>query len=211
MRKHLILIGLLAIAAMVITSCESTSNTANNSGSNANRGNLNANAANSNSYSTTNAIVNSVSNAVDKVTGNTDEDFIKNATLGGMSEVELGKLAASKAANAEVKKFGQMMVTDHSKANADLKALAAKKNIQVASETDSSHKSTLTDLQGKSGAEFDKDYVADMVDDHEKDVKEFKDKAENAKDPDIKAFAAKTLPTLQKHLDAIKAIQAKMK
>ncbi|MEP6848933.1 MAG: DUF4142 domain-containing protein, partial [Acidobacteriota bacterium] len=149
--------------------------------------------------------------AVDKVTGNTDEDFIKNAAIGGMSEVELGKLAASKATNAEVKKFGQMMVTDHTKANTELKALAAKKNFQIATETDSSHKSTLTTLQGKSGADFDKNYVDDMVSDHEKDVKEFQDKAQNAKDPDVKAFAAKTLPTLQKHLDAIKAIQAKMK
>ncbi|MEP7075811.1 MAG: DUF4142 domain-containing protein, partial [Acidobacteriota bacterium] len=149
--------------------------------------------------------------AVDKVTGNTDEDFIKNAAIGGMSEVELGKLAASKATNAEVKKFGQMMVIDHTKANTELKALAAKKNFPIATETDSSHKSTLTTLQGKSGADFDKDYVDDMVSDHEKDVKEFQDKAQNAKDPDVKAFAAKTLPTLQKHLDAIKAIQAKMK
>jgi putative membrane protein len=127
-----------------------------------------------------------------------------------MSEVELGKLASTKAANAEVKKFGQMMVTDHSKANEELKALATKKGWTLPTESDSSHKSTLDTLKNKSGADFDKEYVEEMVDDHVTDVKAFEDKAKNATDPDLKAFAEKTLPTLRKHLDAIKAIQAKM-
>ena len=103
------------------------------------------------------------------------------------------------------------MVTDHSKANDELKALAKKKNWTLPAEPDSSTKSTLDSLKSKTGADFDKEYVSEMVDDHEKDVKAFQDKAQNATDPDLKAFAAKTLPTLQKHLDAIKAIQAKMK
>jgi putative membrane protein len=62
-----------------------------------------------------------------------------------------------------------------------------------------------------SGAEFDREYVEMMVDDHEKDVAKFKEQSEDSSDPDAKAFAAKTLPTLQKHLDLIKALQAKMK
>jgi putative membrane protein len=128
-----------------------------------------------------------------------------------MSEVELGKMASTKAASADVKNFGQMMVTDHSKANDELKALATKKGWKLPAEVDSSHKSTADDLRNRVGADFDKAYVEEMVDDHETDVKAFEDKAKNATDPDLKAFAEKTLPTLRKHLDAIKAIQAKMK
>jgi putative membrane protein len=109
-----------------------------------------------------------------------------------------------------VKKFGQMMVEDHSKANTELKALAAKKGVTLPTELDSEKKSTLEQLRGEAGADFDREYVEDMVDDHEKDVAAFERQAQNAADPDIKSFAAKTLPTLKKHLEAIKAIQAKM-
>jgi len=167
------------------------------------------NAANSfgNAY---NSAANALSNAASSVTGSSDSSFVNEAAIGGMSEVDLGKLASTKAANAEVKKFGQMMVTDHSKANDELKALATKKGWTLPTEPDSSHKSTLDTLKSKNGADFDKEYVEEMVDDHETDVKAFEDKAKNATDPDLKAFAEKTLPTLRKHLDAIKAIQAKM-
>jgi putative membrane protein len=135
---------------------------------------------------------------------------VNDAAIGGMAEVELGKLASTKATNAEVKKFGQMMVTDHSAANNELKALAAKKGWKLPTDLDSSHKSTLDELKGESGSNFDKEYVEEMVDDHEEDVKAFENKANNATDPDLKAFAQKTLPVLRKHLDAIKAIQQKM-
>jgi putative membrane protein len=145
------------------------------------------------------------------VTATSDTDFVEDAAIGGMSEVELGKLAATKAASADVKNFGQMMVTDHTKANDELKALATKKGWKLPTEVDSSHKSTADDLKSRTGADFDKEYVEEMVDDHETDVKAFEDKAKNATDPDLKAFAEKTLPVLRKHLDAIKAIQAKMK
>ena len=165
-------------------------------------------AANTNATSgmsnTTNSMANSSS------AGN-DTDFMKEAAIGGMAEVELGRLAATKAVNAEVKKFGQMMVEDHSKANADLKALASKKNVTLPTDVDAEKKSTMEELRGKNGASFDQEYVEEMVDDHEEDVAAFEKQAQNATDPDVKAFAAKTLPVLKKHLDAIKAIQAKMK
>jgi putative membrane protein len=138
-------------------------------------------------------------------------DFWTEAAIGGMAEVELGKLAAQKAKNADVKKFAQMMVTDHSKANDELKSIAQKKNITLPTQIDSSHQADVQELQSESADDFDKEYVDMMVEDHEKDVAAFKQQAESGTDPDAKAFAAKTLPTLQKHLDAIKAIQAKMK
>jgi putative membrane protein len=138
------------------------------------------------------------------------DSFLKDAAQGGAAEVEMGKVAVANAQNPEVKKFGQMMVDDHTKAGNELKELAGKKNIAVPADI-GSHKSMLDKLKGLKGADFDKEYVSEMVSDHETDVAEFEKQAANATDPDVKAFAAKTLPTLKKHLDAIKAIQAKMK
>ena len=134
---------------------------------------------------------------------------MEDAAQGGMAEVELGKVAATKAKDPEVKKFAQMMVTDHTKANAELKALAAKKNFQLPTDL-GTHKSKLDSMSKLSGAEFDQEYVDNMVDDHEDDVAAFQKMADSGTDPDVKAFAAKCLPVLKKHLDAIKAIQAKM-
>lgn len=138
------------------------------------------------------------------------DNFWTNAAQGGMAEVELGRLAAQKATNPEVKKFAQMMVTDHTKANAELKTLAAKKNITLPTDMGSSMKSSMDDLSKLSGADFDKKYVDMMVDDHETDVDLFEDNTDNS-DADIKAFTTKTLPTLKAHLESIKSIQSKMK
>jgi putative membrane protein len=173
-----------------------------------NSSNLNSVGSNPNREPATNS--NSGANTTAQSPAMSDTDFMREAAIGGMSEVELGKLASSKAAGSEVKGFGQMMVSDHSKANEELKALAAKKNVTLPTEPDAAHKSTMTALQAKSGADFDREYVSEMIEDHEKDVAAFQDKSQNASDPDVKAFAAKTLPTLRKHLEAIRTIQAKM-
>jgi putative membrane protein len=154
--------------------------------------------------------VNSVSNAVSGMTTSSPESFMKDAAQGGMAEVEMGKLASQKSQNPEIKKFGQMMVTDHTAAGNDLKALAAKKNITLPNDT-GSHKSTIDSLSKESGADFDKAYVKEMVSDHESDLKEFQKQAQNSSDPDVKAFAAKVVTVIQKHLAAINDIQAKMK
>jgi Predicted outer membrane protein len=126
-----------------------------------------------------------------------------------MFEVKMGQLAAKNAKDPEVKKFGQMMVSDHGKAGDELKALAAKKNYQLPTDI-GSHQSTYDKLSKLTGADFDKEYVDEMVSDHESDLKDFQRQADNGSDPDVKAFAAKVVPVIQKHLDAIKAIQAKM-
>ena len=199
----------MAVATIFAYSCSTTANV--NVNATANRAsNTLGNAVNT-VANAANTVANSISNAASSVTGSSDTAFVEDAALGGMTEVELGKMASTKAANAEVKKFAQMMITDHSKANDELKALAAKKGWKLPTELDSSHKATIESLRTKVGADFDRDYVDDMVADHETDVKAFEDKAKNAADVDLKAFAEKTLPTLRKHLDAIKAVQAKMK
>ncbi|HTH51679.1 MAG TPA: DUF4142 domain-containing protein [Pyrinomonadaceae bacterium] len=200
--KHMLLIGALTIAGIVLLiACGGGTNI----NVNANRS---TNTANNSNGSTMGNAVNSVANAASSVMTPSPEDFVKDAAQGGMAEVEMGKLAASKAKDPEVKKFGQMMVTDHTAAGNELKALAGKKNMQLPADM-GSHKDDVDDLS--KSTDFDKDYVDAMVDDHETDVKMFERFSQNGSDPELKAFAAKTLPTLQKHLDAIKAIQAKMK
>jgi len=129
-----------------------------------------------------------------------DRKFVKDAAQGGMAEVELGQLAAEKASSDDVKKFGQRMVDDHSKANDDLKQLATKKGVHVPQQLSAKDKATKARLSKLSGEQFDKAYMANMVRDHKKDVAEFRRETESAKDPDVKNFAASTLPTLEDHL-----------
>lgn len=133
-------------------------------------------------------------------------DFAQKAAIGGMMEVQLGQLAQQKAASERVKNFGQMMVDDHSKANDQLKSVAAQQNIQLPTALDDEHQKKVDDLQKKSGKEFDKDYMSMMVDDHQKDIQEFQDAAKNVNDQAISNFATTTLPVLQKHLDSAQAI-----
>lgn len=132
-----------------------------------------------------------------------DKEFIQDAAKDGMMEVEMGKMGQKQAKNAEVKKFAARMVTDHSKANTQLKALAKKKGVTLDAEA---HKMDKMD-----DATFDKDYMDQMVKDHEKDVKEFEEIAKDGSDADVKAWASKTLPTLKKHLELAKQIQGKLK
>jgi len=131
--------------------------------------------------------------------------FITKAAEGGKAEVELGNLASSKASSPDVKSFGQMMVTDHTKANDELMSIAKTKNVTVSTDLDAKHKSTRDRLDKLSGAAFDKAYMADMVKDHQTDVKEFETASQSA-DPDVKAFASKTLPTLRHHLEEAQRI-----
>ena len=126
--------------------------------------------------------------------------------MGGMAEVDLGQLASSKASDDKVKSFAQRMVTDHGKANDELKMLAASKQIEVPSALDSKHEATHARLDKLSGTAFDRAYVSDMLDDHKKDVAEFKHQSKSANDPDVRAWVTKTLPTLEEHLKMIEEL-----
>ena len=143
------------------------------------------------------------------VTGG-DLAFMNDAAPGGMAEVELGKLAAEKAQNAEVKAFGQKMIADHSKAGEELKQLAAQKKVMLPPDVLPTHKELMEKLSKLSGADFDREYVKAMVEAHEKDVTAFESVAKGATDADVKAFAAKTLPTLKMHLEMVKGMADKM-
>lgn len=140
-----------------------------------------------------------------------DTDFMTKAAQGGLAEVNMGNMAASKATNADVKAFGNRMVTDHSKANDELKQLAATKGVTLAADVNDEQKKAMDSMSSKNGKDFDKAYMDDMVKDHETDVKEFEKASKSAKDADLKAWAAKTLPTLQEHLKMAKDTQKKVK
>lgn len=146
----------------------------------------------------------------DRVVTGGDLDFMNQAAMGSMAEVEIGRLALNQAASAEVKGFAQHMIDDHSKAGGELKQLAQGKKVMLPPEVSPTHKQTMEKLSKLKGAEFDREYVKAMVEAHEKDVTAFGAVAQNATDADVKAFAAKTLPTLQQHLQMIRGIAAKM-
>lgn len=129
-----------------------------------------------------------------------DKEFVVNAGMGGLTEVLMGNLALQKASHVEVKAFAQRMVTDHSKANEELRQLALAKGLGLPTEMAGDHKKSFDHLASLSGAEFDKAYMAHMVEDHEKDVASFDKASTSATDADVKTWAGKTLPTLKEHL-----------
>ncbi len=135
-----------------------------------------------------------------------DHHFMDKAAQGGMAEVELGQLAEQNGSSQQVKDFGKRMVTDHSKANDELKQLASQKGVSLPTTLDAKDQATKDRLSKLQGDAFDKAYMKDMVTDHKKDVAEFKHESTSAHDPDVKAWAGKTLPTLESHLQEAEKI-----
>jgi putative membrane protein len=152
--------------------------------------------------------------ADDKATGGQlskgDLSFLTVAAAGGMMEVKAGQLAADKATSPDVKAFGQKMVEDHGKANDELMAFAKGKGVTMPADLETKHQKMLDKLASQSGADFDKQYVKQMVEDHKDDVNKFKKFAERGDDTALKGWAAKTLPVLEQHYAMIKNIDAKM-
>ena len=140
-----------------------------------------------------------------------ERKFLEKAGMDGMAEVEMGRMAASKATDPQVKQFAQRMVTDHSKANDELKSLASSKGVQVPASVDKKHQKDMDDMGKKDAKKFDREYMEHMVKEHRKDVSEFEKQSRSAKDADVKAFAAKTLPTLKEHLQMAQQIEAAVK
>jgi putative membrane protein len=135
-----------------------------------------------------------------------DRKFVETAAAESMAEVELGKLAQQKGSNDEVKKFGARIATDHGKASEELKRLAKAKGIDLRADA-RSHKE-LEQFTKISPERFDGVFMTHMVRDHKKDVVAFRKQAKEGKDPQVKAFAEKTLPTLEEHLKLAQATQS---
>jgi putative membrane protein len=140
-----------------------------------------------------------------------DAQFATKAAVGGMAEVELGKLALTKTTDPKVKEFANMMVQDHGKANEELIAIAKTKNITLPTIVDDEHKKKMEDLQKLSGADFDKQYAIAMVDGHESTLKLMQGESKEGKDAELKAFATKTAPIVQTHLTMITNISKSLK
>lgn len=140
-----------------------------------------------------------------------DAKFTTQAAVGGMAEVELGKMALEKSSNEKVKEFATMMVKDHGMANTELMAIAKQKNITLPSTVDDEHKKKMDDLSKKTGTDFDKAYVDAMVSGHKSTLKLMEDESRDGKDADLKSFATKTAPIVQSHLVMINKINDAMK
>lgn len=207
MYKLFTLTAVLVFTALFATSCtDTTVNTHMNDNRTINdiKDLPNSNMSNGN-------MMNSNMSNMNKEVSSADDKFMNEAAQGGMFEVKMGELASNKAANAEVKAFGKQMVEDHGKANADLKELAAKKGVELPKEMSGGQQADYEKLSKLSGAEFDKEYVAIMVKDHDKDKDAFQEQTEDAEDAGLKAFAAKYAPVIKSHYEKITAIRDKMK
>ena len=125
--------------------------------------------------------------------------FMRTAAMDGLAEVEHGRLAIERGASADVKQFAQRMVDDHSKAGEELKSLATQKHVTLPTDLDQKHRAMQDKLAKLKGEAFDKAYMSHMVIAHQQAVALFQREAKGGKDPDVKAWAAKTLPVLQEH------------
>ena len=137
-----------------------------------------------------------------------DQAFVTKASQGGMAEVQLGQLAATKGVAADVKAFGQRMVSDHTKASDELKAAATAAGATVPGELSSDQRDTLAKLDKEAGQDFDNAYAKAMVKDHKEDIELFREEVSSGQNAGLKAYAQKTLPTLEEHLRMAQALKA---
>jgi putative membrane protein len=191
--KKLLNLSLLASALLFFNACSNNSST------------------DSNTSETKDTVKQAKEMNEDKKIDDDDSKFATEAASGGMMEVEMGKMAAKEGMSADVKAFGEKMVADHTKPNDELKALAATKNITLPAGLSDDDQKMINKLSTMKGKDFDKKYVSMMADDHDKDVDHFEKAAKDCKDPDLKAWADKTLPTLKSHKDMIHKIKDNMR
>ena len=140
-----------------------------------------------------------------------DAQWAVKAAEGGLWEVKLADLALTKSGSPKVKELAKHIKDDHTKANDELKALAAKKNITLPTSLSEKKQEKYDDFAKKTGSEFDKDYVENMVKDHKDDISLFKKEGENGKDPDVRSWASGKLSTLEHHLQMAEAAETAVK
>lgn len=139
-----------------------------------------------------------------------DKEFVSKAGMAGLGEVQMGNLALQKSTSADVKAFAQRMVTDHSKSNGELQQLATTKGVALPAEVNEEYDDILEDLAELNGTAFDKAYMQHMVDEHRKAVDLFTNGSTASQDTDLKAWAARTLPALQEHLQLAQTVAGKV-
>lgn len=140
-----------------------------------------------------------------------DRDFMKKAAEAGHAEVQAARLAVSKSTNAQVKKFAQMLIDDHTKANAQLEQIASAKGVKLPTEPSLMHKSKMQLMKMADGADFDKRFAEDMgVEAHRETIELFREGIANGRDPQVKAFAQQVLPKLEQHLEMAQKMRTQL-
>jgi putative membrane protein len=141
-----------------------------------------------------------------------DKEIMEKAAQAGYTEIEASKLAQGKAVSADVKSFATVMITDHSKVGDELAQLAASKSVKVPTEPSLTQRAKIRLLSASTGASFNKHYADEIgVSAHKDTVALFEKEAADGKDSEVKAFAAKTLPGLNHHLEMARSLQASVK
>ena len=178
-------IATVIAGAMILSACNGNSNSADTSDS-------------TNTMSTADTSMNTMNSDTSHATVDQNAvDFAQEAATGGMMEVQVGKLAQQNSSNKSVQDYGKMLEDDHTSLNNDLKDIASKKNINLPTTVTNNQQDKIDKLSKKKGKDFDKDFIAMAVNDHEKDIANFKKAGDNITDPDIKDFIVKALPTFK--------------
>ena len=139
-----------------------------------------------------------------------DRSFLTEAARDGRAEVELGRIAAQRASNPEVKQFAERMVKDHEAANQQLVAAAREPKKTKEPPADEEAQAKMRELQGLSGAKFDQAYMRTMVEDHVKAVDLFQREAKDGKEAEVRKLAETILPTLQEHLKMARQVGSRV-
>jgi putative membrane protein len=158
--------------------------------------------------STTTAPADTTATATGTKLDHRDNAFIKEASQGGLAEIEMGRMAEQHAQNAQVKQLAERLVQDHTKANQQLMQIAQQDGVNLPPAASRKESHTENKLQGKTGAAFDKAFVEHALTDHEKDIKKFQTELQNTKSPQLKAWIEQTLPALRQHLELARAAGA---
>jgi len=145
-----------------------------------------------------------------QVVSDQDREFVNKAAIGNLAEIELGRVAAQRAARPSVRSFGERMVTDHGRSNAELTSLARSKGIEVPTALEPSQQAVRDRLSALSGNDFDRAYMSEMARDHTEDIALFERAAEISTDPDLKAWAAQSLPMLREHLALARQVNSEV-
>jgi putative membrane protein len=139
-----------------------------------------------------------------------DADFLREANMGNLKEIELGRLAIRQGASDRVRTFGQQMVTDHGRMNEELKNIARQKNLNIPDSLMSDKQADISKFQQLSGAEFDREFIRQMVTDHQKDVEQFDREARTGDDAAVRSLASRSLPTIRHHLEMARDLDQNM-
>ena len=140
-----------------------------------------------------------------------DRRFMEKAATDGMAEVQIAEMAQQRAANPKVREFANRIVQDHGAANAELMRLATAKGMAVPADAGRENKREADRLAKLNGADFDRAYIKHMVEEHQEDLRDFERASKAARDSEVKAFATRTLPTLQSHLQLARSTEEALK